>query len=598
MANPRNFFNKCVKLNVKYEYLNEAIECIGKQALARMFEGHSARGQENTLSAATIDNWLVTLKYIIDNPDHIDNDKNVSTNISPTEKWNDFVNLIKTPIPDETVTSWLNMSNSNLSKEAEKHGMLLGIKNSKAIKNLHERMLLMIERRKQLWNDTSETKTHSVDEIEKIDYNCMNIFELKNLAKTRKIVVGPNKKENIIKLLEDYDKNDCDKTDENDEENIQYNNMTSKTLKTLAKDRGFNCYNNLNKNALVELHTKYDIEKELIDKLKQEELEKQQNEKKETDDKILIFNSELTQGKDLRVFGTHESPLFVAKDIAEMLGYKDTADAVKKHIDEDDIVIWANINGGVGSPPGNCDSLHIENKHVKTDSVEHLPEKNGPGDSFTPNIQLQAHTKLINESGLYSLILRSKLPTAKVFKKWITSDVLPSIRKKGTYTLQQPSDFILQRPMRELTMLSEIDIEAETIEMSCDWLSYTNCCCIYVAYIGDGLIKIGYSDCNISKRIEKHTSSESEYKQFRMLKIFPISGRNIENVIHNLLQKYNVKYKKQSEIYRPESNLIEFIQIVGQLLVDNDLKYQLELKNAEINELKLRIIELTKSKTV
>lgn len=121
--------------------------------------------------------------------------------------------------------------------------------------------------------------------------------------------------------------------------------MVTKTLKTLAKDRGFNCYNNLHKDALVELHTKYDIEQEVINKEQQElqeQLEKQQNEKK--DDKILIFNSELTQGKDLRVFGTHENPLFVAKDIAEMLGYKDTADAVKKHIDEDDVIIWKNID--------------------------------------------------------------------------------------------------------------------------------------------------------------------------------------------------------------------------------------------------------------
>lgn len=197
MANPRNFFNKCLKFNIKYEYLNEAIECIGKQALARMFEGHSARGKENTLSAATIDNWLVTLKYIIDNPNHKDGDKNVSTNISPTEKWNDFVNLIKIPITDEIVSSWINMSNSNLSKEAEKHGVILGIKNSHAIKKLHEKMLLMIERRKQIWND--DTIPTTIDNIEKIDYNCMNIFELKiwqkqdtllQVQKTKKILLN------------------------------------------------------------------------------------------------------------------------------------------------------------------------------------------------------------------------------------------------------------------------------------------------------------------------------------------------------------------------------------------------------------------------
>ncbi len=83
---------------------------------------------------------------------------------------------------------------------------------------------------------------------------------------------------------------------------------------------------------------------------------------------------------------------FVGKDVAEALGYVNTRDALAKHVDCEDKNTVA-IHDGIGNP----------------------------------------NTILINESGLYSLILSSKLPTAKKFKRWVTSEVLPSIRQKGYY---------------------------------------------------------------------------------------------------------------------------------------------------------------------
>lgn len=85
-------------------------------------------------------------------------------------------------------------------------------------------------------------------------------------------------------------------------------------------------------------------------------------------------------------------PWFVGKDVAEILGYKETAKAIRTHI---------------------C----AEDKGV---SVLETPGG-------------QQKITLINESGLYSLILRSKLPKARTFKRWVTSDVLPTIRKTGGY---------------------------------------------------------------------------------------------------------------------------------------------------------------------
>lgn len=90
-------------------------------------------------------------------------------------------------------------------------------------------------------------------------------------------------------------------------------------------------------------------------------------------------------------------PWFVGKDVAERLGYSNTADAILKHIDEEDrLESQIAISG--------------QNRKVI----------------------------LINESGLYSLVLRSQLPTAKQFKRWVTSEVLPAIRRRGTYSISMP----------------------------------------------------------------------------------------------------------------------------------------------------------------
>jgi prophage antirepressor-like protein len=100
----------------------------------------------------------------------------------------------------------------------------------------------------------------------------------------------------------------------------------------------------------------------------------------------------------LRVYGTPEEPWFSGKDIATILGYVNTAKAIRDHIDEEDRCL-------------------LENKGVN-ESV---------------SINCQGHSVLINESGVFSLILRSRKPEAKSFKRWVTSEVLPSIRKTGSY---------------------------------------------------------------------------------------------------------------------------------------------------------------------
>ena len=98
----------------------------------------------------------------------------------------------------------------------------------------------------------------------------------------------------------------------------------------------------------------------------------------------------------MRTVVIDDEPWFVGKDVAEALGYSDTKSALADHVDDDDKQIIQK---------GQIATLEIPNRGLT----------------------------IINESGLYGLILSSKLPTAKQFKRWVTNEVLPSIRKNGGY---------------------------------------------------------------------------------------------------------------------------------------------------------------------
>ena len=110
--------------------------------------------------------------------------------------------------------------------------------------------------------------------------------------------------------------------------------------------------------------------------------------------KAICFSFENT---DVRTLGTAEVPLFVAIDVCNILGYKKPLEAISRHVDEEDR-IKAEIDTKGGKQTVNC----------------------------------------VNESGLYALIFGSKLPSAKRFKRWVTSEVLPAIRRTGRYEAPKP----------------------------------------------------------------------------------------------------------------------------------------------------------------
>lgn len=102
----------------------------------------------------------------------------------------------------------------------------------------------------------------------------------------------------------------------------------------------------------------------------------------------------------VRTFGSAEHPLFVAIDVATALGFQKPSNAVSQHVDQEDI--------------------------TKQDIIDSM------GRNQTVNC--------VNESGLYALIFGAKLESAKRFKRWVTSEVLPAIRKNGYYGADRPAD--------------------------------------------------------------------------------------------------------------------------------------------------------------
>lgn len=110
---------------------------------------------------------------------------------------------------------------------------------------------------------------------------------------------------------------------------------------------------------------------------------------------VQLFNFE---NHEVRSLLLNNEPWFVGKDIADVLGYANASKALKDHVEDED--------------------------KLNNDSLSSLGQRGG---------------WLINESGLYSLILSSKLPSAKKFKRWVTSEVLPALRKTGQYQVKELS---------------------------------------------------------------------------------------------------------------------------------------------------------------
>lgn len=133
-------------------------------------------------------------------------------------------------------------------------------------------------------------------------------------------------------------------------------------------------------------------------------------------------------GSQVRALTINNEPYFVGKDVAEILGYKNPSNALQTHVDKEDKTTYLN---------------RVSGSNYKT------------------------KTTVINESGLYSLILSSKLPNAKQFKRWVTSEVLPAIRKHGAYMTDKKAAAIVtdKNALADLLKQASDQLKAKDIQI-------------------------------------------------------------------------------------------------------------------------------------
>lgn len=142
---------------------------------------------------------------------------------------------------------------------------------------------------------------------------------------------------------------------------------------------------------------------------------------------VQLFNFE---NHEVRSLLLNNEPWFIGKDVAEVLGYKNASKALSDHVDSED--------KGVTK----CYTL-----------------------GGTQNMAI------INESGLYSLVLSSKLPSAKKFKRWVTSEVLPALRKTGQYQVKELSgqELMAKALIEAQSVLAAKDKQIEEMKPKADY---------------------------------------------------------------------------------------------------------------------------------
>ena len=185
---------------------------------------------------------------------------------------------------------------------------------------------------------------------------------------------------------------------------------------------------------------------------------------------------------EIRTILIDNQPYFVGKDVAETLGYTNTNKAIKDHVDEEDKLTERIVMSG-------------QNREVI----------------------------LINESGLYSLILTSKLPSANKFKRWVTNEVIPSIRKTGSYNVNQPQYKLPATYKEALLQLVEAEEEKERLQLANKQQEQI---------IGELKPKADYTDVILK--------SNSLVTITQIAKDYGMSGQEMNSLLHELKVQYKL----------------------------------------------------------
>ena len=241
---------------------------------------------------------------------------------------------------------------------------------------------------------------------------------------------------------------------------------------------------------------------------------------------LKVFSSE--EFGEIRVIEKDGLPWFVGKDIAGALGYSNSRDAINRHVDS--------FDKGVAN-------------HDTPGGIQEL--------------------SMVNESGLYSLVFSSKLDTAKRFKRWVTSEVLPSIRQHGGYGVQTiPTELqILQGMLNKLiqqeteikviseqtqaikdTIVAEYDNWREEIKKQINTIQKKSAMTYQDTYntLYDGLEKRGR--CDLSARVRNGRdrlidsgATKTKIEAFGRMDVIEVDAR-LREIFTSIVKEYAVKY--------------------------------------------------------
>jgi len=287
------------------------------------------------------------------------------------------------------------------------------------------------------------------------------------------------------------------------------------------------------------------------------------------DNDILKINS-----KSIKYFIHNDKLYFKAKDIAKILEYVNTKDAITRHVSEKDKFNVSYFKGKFSRPLDEKNKELLENDHPQT--------------------------IYINESGLYALVLSSKMPEAKDnFKHWVTSEVLPSIRKTGEYKLNNISND------ENIITYDNTNYENNDTEIN----DYVGKDCVYIIHVKDNIYKFGHTS-KLDVRLNAH-KNELDYN--KKIKFYILDNINqttqLEKQLKYYFKKYNMltTYENKREIFQTDDidsvikkidKFAESIQNKNKLVYndeesDDDIE-ETEKYNSLYNELKL---EFEKEKT-
>ena len=539
LSNPQAFKIKCDDVGVTYDLLMEAQQCLGKQGCSKLFKGKSKRGGGSTASSSMVDDWVYTLKYAIDNPNEEDKDTYVPRTVEPLDEWKNFVTLVNTPIEENIYNSWKNLTPKKIGQEVRKYGLTFGTANSNAIKTLQERSMAMVERRiKNFWNKTIEFNQETKQDL---DYNSLNIFQLREISKDVGCTIYQQNKDQLISNIKKRQQDlKCYSTDKKEE----YSDISLLTLKIIARNKGLTHYNNLKKEDLVKSLTDFD-------KIDEEK------------DKITLGGVEV-----------------ISRQSDGYINASQLCKAGNKYYKD-----WFRLEK-------TKEFLTELSNELKIDILTDKTEKVGVGEiSQPPNMNVSLIEINMGKTDVDDQSTWVHPRVAIHIAQWISPKFAVNVTG-WIHKLLSTGSVKLERPVKSFSTLTEIDIEAEKLENEVKMSEYTNELVIYCAYIGNGLVKIGFTDSNLVKRDKKHMSSESLYPQWRMIKIFKVSGKNIEKMAHEFLKHYKVDFFNQKEIYKPLKNLTKFIEDIDDFLKDNDLKMTITMLQKENYNLKLENMQL------